>query len=89
MLYVALFIASHSSLVSHNYEAKDCGNVRLPVSTMASFPTCETQCTADANEFCGGPGANLVYFLPSAVNNTQQWCTACNQTSLRGCSVFQ
>ena len=26
---------------------------------------------------------------PIAVNNTQQWCTACNQTSLRGCSVFQ
>ena len=25
---------------------------------------------------------------PSAVNNTQQWCTACNQTVLRGCSVF-
>ncbi|PIL29141.1 hypothetical protein GSI_09190 [Ganoderma sinense ZZ0214-1] len=26
---------------------------------------------------------------PIAVNTTQQWCTACNQTSLRGCSVFQ
>ena len=26
---------------------------------------------------------------PIAVNSTQQWCTVCNQTSLRGCSVFQ
>ncbi|KAH9929080.1 phosphoglycerate mutase-like protein [Epithele typhae] len=26
---------------------------------------------------------------PSAVNSTQEWCTACNQTSLRGCAVFQ
>ncbi|KAH9903364.1 phosphoglycerate mutase-like protein [Cubamyces lactineus] len=25
---------------------------------------------------------------PSAVNTTQQWCTVCNQTTLRGCSVF-
>ncbi|KAH9903365.1 phosphoglycerate mutase-like protein [Cubamyces lactineus] len=25
---------------------------------------------------------------PIAVNTTQEWCTACNQTSLRGCSVF-
>ncbi|RPD61599.1 phosphoglycerate mutase-like protein [Lentinus tigrinus ALCF2SS1-6] len=25
----------------------------------------------------------------SAVNSTQQWCTVCNQTTLRGCSVFQ
>nr|VWP02387.1 Palmitoyltransferase PFA3 (EC (Protein fatty acyltransferase 3) [Ganoderma boninense] len=26
---------------------------------------------------------------PIAVNSTQQWCTVCNQMSLRGCSVFQ
>ncbi|KIJ40191.1 hypothetical protein M422DRAFT_257026 [Sphaerobolus stellatus SS14] len=26
---------------------------------------------------------------PAAINNTQEWCTACNQTTLRGCSVFQ
>lgn len=26
---------------------------------------------------------------PIAINTTQQWCTACNQTTLRGCSVFQ
>ncbi|GBE83510.1 phosphoglycerate mutase-like protein [Sparassis crispa] len=25
---------------------------------------------------------------PIAVNNTQQWCAACNQTTLRGCSVY-
>jgi len=25
---------------------------------------------------------------PAAINNTQEWCTACNQTTLRGCSVF-
>ncbi|KAI0697626.1 phosphoglycerate mutase-like protein [Cerioporus squamosus] len=25
----------------------------------------------------------------SAVNTTQQWCILCNQTTLRGCSVFQ
>ncbi|KAL7284705.1 hypothetical protein ACG7TL_002011 [Trametes sanguinea] len=25
---------------------------------------------------------------PIALNTTQEWCTACNQTTLRGCSVF-
>ncbi|KIJ40192.1 hypothetical protein M422DRAFT_32415 [Sphaerobolus stellatus SS14] len=37
----------------------------------------------------GVPLSSFISALaPAAVNNTQQWCTACNQTTLRGCSVF-
>lgn len=31
---------------------------------------------------------NTLKLQPSAVNSTEQWCTVCNQKTLRGCSVF-
>ncbi|KAI8989090.1 phosphoglycerate mutase-like protein [Trametes punicea] len=40
----------------------------------------------------GEPSVPLFDFVsqlaPIAINTTQQWCTACNQTTLRGCAVF-
>ncbi|OBZ76808.1 Lysosomal acid phosphatase [Grifola frondosa] len=37
----------------------------------------------------GVPLSQFIDLLaPAAVNSTQEWCTLCNQTTLRGCSVF-
>lgn len=44
-----------------------CDNVSLPASEALSDDSCQLPCNGNANEFCGGPGANLVYYLPNAV----------------------
>ncbi|KZV82039.1 WSC-domain-containing protein [Exidia glandulosa HHB12029] len=43
-----------------------CGNVALPAGAVMDDSACNIACTANANEFCGGRGANQVYFLPTA-----------------------
>lgn len=43
-----------------------CDNVSLPSGPALPDSSCQLPCNGNANEFCGGPGANLVYYLPSA-----------------------
>lgn len=42
-----------------------CGNVALPLPK-ANVSSCNSPCTDEANQFCGGPGFNQIYFLPNA-----------------------
>ncbi len=56
----------------------------LPLSQFIS--NLAVRCFQSASPFRALTSCSL---QPIAVNTTQQWCTACNQTSLRGCSVFQ
>ncbi|EJD42768.1 WSC-domain-containing protein [Auricularia subglabra TFB-10046 SS5] len=46
-----------------------CDNVALPPGETLPDEKCQLPCNGNANEFCGGPGANLVYYLPSAVHS--------------------
>lgn len=43
-----------------------CGNVVLPPGRVMDNTACSMACNADADQFCGGPGVNQVYFIPSA-----------------------
>ncbi|EJD35899.1 WSC-domain-containing protein [Auricularia subglabra TFB-10046 SS5] len=42
-----------------------CGNIALPLPK-ANVSNCNSPCTDEANQFCGGPGFNQIYFLPNA-----------------------
>ena len=62
------------------------GEASLPLSQFISqlavrFPSLTLQCHETIS-------LSMICLQPIAVNTTQEWCTACNQTSLRGCSVF-
>ncbi|KZV88699.1 WSC-domain-containing protein [Exidia glandulosa HHB12029] len=48
-----------------------CDNAVLPAGPKLPDSSCMLPCNGNANEYCGGPGTNLVYYLPSAKFSTK------------------
>ncbi|KAF8267783.1 WSC domain-containing protein [Lactarius quietus] len=45
-----------------------CGNEITPgTGTQIATSSCNTPCTGDSNEICGGPQALLVYYVPNGI----------------------
>ncbi|KAF8260398.1 hypothetical protein EI94DRAFT_1748688 [Lactarius quietus] len=43
----------------------ECKSLKFDVQQMA-ISNCHTPCTGDSNEYCGGNGALLIYFIPKS-----------------------